>query len=74
MASTRNKNTINDFKLEQRNNILDRRTTHQAQTMPYPYPPQQPCYPNKPNFVGVPSIQIVNVESCRSRRKTSSKS
>lgn len=68
---------------EQRNNILDRRQTHHVQHMPmsYPYPPPsqpqpqpQPCYPNRPNFVGLPSIQIVNVESgCRSRRKSISK-
>ncbi len=64
-------NTLNS---SQNHSIHNHQIQHQMQTIPYPYPPQ-PCYPNKPNFVGLPSIQIVNVESgCRSRRTVSKKS
>lgn len=46
----------------------------QSRPVNMPVNMQQPCYPNKPNFIGLPSIQIVNVESsCQSKRKSSSK-
>jgi len=64
-------NTLNS---SQNHSIHNHQIQHQMQTIPYP-PQPQPCYPNKPNFVGLPSIQIVNVESgCRSRRTVSKKS
>lgn len=60
---------------EKRNDILQNPPksypiTHQQIVPTTP----QPCYPNKPNFVGLPSIQIVNVESgCHSKRKSLTK-
>lgn len=66
---------------ERRNDILNTQvnkptTSSMIQSRPVNMPVnmQQPGYPNKPNFIGLPSIQIVNVESsCQSQRKSSSK-
>lgn len=66
---------------ERRNDILNTRIDKQTpssmiQTRPVNMPMNmpQPCYPNKPNFIGLPSIQIVNVESsCQSKKRTTPK-
>lgn len=84
-TDTQNNNSIeiqHDIQ-ERRNDVLNTTQNEYQITKPINMPANmplnmpanmQPCYPNKPNFIGLPSIQIVNVESsCQSKRKNLSK-
>ena len=53
MASTRNKNTINDFKLEQRNNtLITSYNTYTNSQQGVPYNPNLPSFGFNPTFMG----------------------